>query len=148
MQLSPDGKLAAYTSEERGRDVWIRDYPVPQGRWRVSSTELSGGARWSPDGNYVYFWRDAPGRLDTLFRARVERRPSVVVHPPERVLTMDLPGYENWDLHPDGKRIVIALTVTSSQSAANSTQPAGPSRYVVVQNWFTDLKRLTSRPKQ
>jgi serine/threonine protein kinase len=149
MQVSPDGKLAALTSDESGgRDIWIRDYPVPQGKWRVSSTELSGGARWSRDGNYVYFWRDGTGGLDTLFRARVERRPSVVVHPPERVLTMDLPGYENWDLHPDGKRIVIAVTVTSSQPAANSTQPAGASRYVIVQNWFTDLKRLTSRTKQ
>jgi serine/threonine-protein kinase len=148
MQVSPDGKLAAYTSEETGRDVWIRDYPVPQGRWRVSSTELSGGARWSRDGNYVYFWRDGTAGLDTLFRARIDRRPSVVVHPPELVLTIDLPGYENWDLHPDGKRIVVVANVASSQSTPNSSQPAALTRYVIVQNWFTELKRLTSREKQ
>jgi eukaryotic-like serine/threonine-protein kinase len=149
MQVSPDGKLAAFTSDESGgRDIWIRDYPVPQGKWRVSSTELSGGARWSPDGNFVYFWRDGSAGLDTLFRARVERSPSVVVHPPERVLTMDLPGYENWDLHPDGKRIAIVVSVASTQPATASSQSAAPPRYVIVQNWFTDLKRLMSRAKQ
>ena len=149
MQVSPDGKLAAFTSEESGgRDVWIRDYPDPQGKWKVSSTDLSGGARWSRDGNYVYFWRDASTGLDTLFRARIERRPSITVHPPERVLTIDLPGYENWDLHPDGKRIAVAVTGGSPQPVPNSTQLLTPSRYVIVQNWFTELKRLTSRVKQ
>ena len=146
-KISPDGKLIAFTSEESGgRDVWIRDYPVPQGKWRVSSTDLSGGARWSRDGNYVYFWREGSAALDTLFRARIERRPSVVVHPPERVLTIDLPGYENWDLHPDGKR--IAVTVNAQSTPGSTTPSTRPSRYVIVQNWFTDVKRLTSGTKQ
>jgi serine/threonine-protein kinase len=149
MQVSPDGKLAAFTSEESGgRDIWIRDYPVPRGKWKVSSTDLSGGARWSRDGNYVYFWRDASAGIDTLYRARVERRPSIVVHPPERVLTIDLPGYENWDLHPDGRRIAVAIVAQSAQPTVNAMQGVSKSRFVIVQNWFTDLRRLTSRTKQ
>jgi serine/threonine-protein kinase len=152
MQLSPDGTLAAFTSWERGgSDVWIRDYPVPLGKWLVSSSELSSGPRWSRDGNYVYFWRGSSAAPDTLYRARIERRPSVVVHPQERVLVMDMPGSSDWDLHPDGKRIVVVVnlaTPTTPSSTAGNSLAAPSPRYVIVQNWFTDLKRLTSKTRQ
>jgi eukaryotic-like serine/threonine-protein kinase len=150
MQLSPDGKLAAFTSwEGGGMDVWIRDYPIPQGKWRVSSSDLSSGPRWTRDGKYVYFWRGSSAAPDTLYRARIDRRPSVVVHTQERVLVMDTPGSGDWDLHPDGKRIVVAaIPAQAAPASAAGNSTASAPRYVIVQNWFTDLKRLTSKAKQ
>ncbi|MGH8527448.1 MAG: hypothetical protein ACREXY_25545, partial [Gammaproteobacteria bacterium] len=106
--------------------------------------------RWTRDGNYVFFVRGSSAGPDTIFRVRIERRPSVVVHPQERILTQDLPGEENWDLHPDGKRIVVAVRDDRRPASPTAGGPATiqASRYVFVQNWFTDLKRLTSGTKQ
>jgi serine/threonine-protein kinase len=144
LQVSPDGQLAVFTSAETGgTDVWIRDFPVPQGKWQVSSNQLSSSPRWSRDGRYVYYWRTSSVVSDTLFRARVERTPSVVVKAPEVMLAIDIAGVENWDLHPDGKRIIV--TVSDAPQGASGTATARASRYVVAENWFRELKALTSK---
>jgi serine/threonine-protein kinase len=147
MHVSPDGRFAAFTSAERGgSDVWIRDYPVPNGKWLVSSSELTFRPRWTKDGNYVYFVRASSAGPDTIYRTRIDRRPSMVVHPQERMLVLDLPGQENWDIHPDGKRIV-AVVRDDGRTSTTAGGQVGPavSRYVFVQNWFTELKRLTKK---
>jgi serine/threonine-protein kinase len=139
-RLSPDRKLLVFTSNETGdNQVWMRDFPVPQGKWNISR----GGARaprWSPDGRFVYFWRGgAP--LDTLFRARTDRTPTVVVHAPEVVAVVDAEGVQNWDLHPDGRRFIVAVAA----GAPAATAAAAPqSRYLILQNWFGELRRLTA----
>lgn len=160
-QLSPDGTLLALRSWESGSsEIWIRSFPKPEGKWRVS---VDGGQdpQWSPDGSLLYFWRTAAGP-DTLFAARIVRRPSVVVRAPERVLEMDHLGF---DLHPDGKRFIVGLNpasatpaVTTASSPAvgsvagapGTAAPAAPApvdRYSVVLNWFTELKaRLGKTP--
>jgi len=151
VQVSPDGKLAAITSGEGGgTDIWIRDFPVAQGKWQVSSNLLSSAPRWSRDGNYVYYWRTSSAVGDTLFRARIERTPAVVVRPPEVVLVLDVSGVDNWDLHPDGRRIIVTVddlrTAMRADGTRSSALPA--SRYLVVQNWFIELKARTSREKK
>jgi Tol biopolymer transport system component len=147
IRLSPDGKLAAFTSSEAGGfDVWIREFPEPRGKWQVSSNQISASPRWSRDGNYVYFWRVSSVVADTLFRARIERTPQVVVRAPEVVLVLDVENVENWDLHPDGERAI--MTIEDTRTGNGDASGHAPSRYLVIQNWFTDLKRLTSRAKQ
>jgi len=138
LQVSPDHKLAVFASSEAGGiDIWMRDYPVAQGKWRVSSTTRSNAPRWSPDGRYVYYWvATVTGQLDTLFRVRVDRTPSVAVRAPEVVLALDVAGIENWDLHPDGKRILVTVNEAAPASAAGA--PA--ARYLVALNWFSELK--------
>jgi hypothetical protein len=149
LQVSPDRKLAAFTSGEGGgTDVWIRTFPVAQGKWQVSSNQLSSVPRWSRDGNYVYYWRTSSSVADTLFRARVERTPAVAVGAPEALLAIDVAGVENWDLHPDGKRIIVTDDDLRDPLRARGASPVSRStRYVVVQNWFTQLKARTSRAK-
>jgi len=138
-RLSPDRKLVAFTSNEAGAyQIWMRDFPVPQGKWNLSRGE-GRAARWSPDGRFVYFWRGG-GSLDSLFRVLIDRRPAVVVHAPELVAAMDVVGLVNWDLHPDGRRFVVAVP-----DAASTAAPGAPpqSRYLILQNWFGELRRLT-----
>ena len=136
-RVSPDRSLVAFQSNETGlNQVWLRDFPVPQGKWNVSQGQ-GNAPRWSPDGRYVYFWRGAQP-LDSLFRARVDRSPSVVVRAPEFVLAVDADDLGSWDVHPDGKRLL--LTVIPPQG----TTGGAPSRLLILQNWFTELRRLTA----
>jgi Tol biopolymer transport system component len=139
-RLSPDRKLLVFTSNETGTNqVWMRDFPVPQGKWNIS-VGAGRAARWSPDGRYVYFWRGgAP--LDTLLRARIDRTPTVVVHAPEVVFTIDADGLQNWDLHPDGRRFIVAAVISEPAATAAG---ASKSRYLILQNWFGELRRLTT----
>jgi serine/threonine-protein kinase len=139
-QLSSDRKLVVFLSDEAGsQQVWMRDYPVPQGKWNVSRGDARS-PRWSPDGKFVYFWR-AGAPLDTLFRARVDRTPAVVVQAPEVVVAMDADGTQNWDLHPDGRRFIVAL---AGGAEAPTSAAAQQSRYLILQNWFSELRRLTA----
>ena len=152
LHVSPDGKLAAFTSSEAGNvDIWIREFPVPAGKWQVSTTTSTAatgarGPRWSPDGRDLYFWRNSFSAKDSLFRVRVDRTPAVRVNTPELVLAMEISATDGWDIHPDGKRFVaVQLDVPRTPSV-----PGAPplSRYVVVPNWFTELKALTAKVKK
>ncbi len=138
--LAPDGKMVVFLSDEAGgSQLWMRDFPVPEGKWNISPSD-SRAPRWSPDGKFVYFWRGG-SPLDTLFRARIERTPSVVVKAPEVVFAMDADGTDNWDLHPDGRRFIVAVAGGAQvPTAAN----ARPSRYLILLNWFGELRRLTA----
>jgi len=139
---SPDGTLAAYSHSEAdgGSDIWIREYPTPVSTWRATQT---GGQhpRWSRDGNYVYFWKPSTPR-DTLLRVRVDRTPGVVVRPPEVMAIIDALGIWNWDLHPDGKSFIVRVSGAAPSVAADTGATLAAPRYVVVLNWFTELKAL------
>jgi serine/threonine-protein kinase len=141
-RLSSDHKFLAFLSNETGgNQLWMRDFPVPQGKWNLSRGDANA-PRWSPDGNAVYFWRTgAP--LDTLFRVRITRTPSVAVGAPEVVATLDVDGVANWDLHPDGRRFVAAVA-SPVGAAAGAAAPKGATRHLVLQNWFGELKRLSA----
>ena len=142
-QVSPDRRLIAFVSDETGANqVWLRDFPVPQGKWNLSR---GGGStpRWSADGRFVYFWRGAQP-LDSLFRVRIDRAPSMVVQAPELVVAMDGDNLASWDLHPDGRRFIVTVpkVVGASSTGASS------NRYLILQNFFGELRRLTGAKPQ
>ena len=135
--ISPDGTLAAYESNETGRDeVYIRSFPDLGERTPVSQ----GGAvdpRWSPDGNTVYYWRNESSGVFTFMAARIQRQPTPVVLSTDSLFTRD---YVAYDLHPEGDRLVAAQTVTTATvSEGGATEP---QRLILVQNFFEELKEL------
>jgi serine/threonine-protein kinase len=128
---SPDGSIAAHVSEKTGTpEVWLRDFPTPVGEWRVS---FGGGVwpRWSPDGRTLYFWRRTSG-VDTLFAVEVNRDQGVRVGNAEAVLALETG--QGWDLHPDGDRFIVLVP------NAGVTESSAVSRYLVVLNWFEELR--------
>jgi hypothetical protein len=74
-----------------------------------------------------------------LFRVSIDRTPTVVVHAPEVVVATDADGPQNWDLHPDGRRFIVAVPGSEAPAAAAPT-----SRYLILENSFGELRRLTA----
>ncbi len=137
--LSPEGQLAAYVSEEGGNDqVWVRDFPVARGKWLVPGSDRGRDPRWAPDGRSIYFWRLFTGP-DTLMVARVDREPQLVIHDPVPVPGLPPVVMRGWDLAPDGKRLVVSSGLAPTTSA-NLAGDVGAARYLVTLNWFEELR--------
>ena len=54
--FSPDGGLIAYTAEESGTkpEIYVRPYPGPGGRIKISGSDGGSEPLWSPDGSELY----------------------------------------------------------------------------------------------
>jgi hypothetical protein len=135
--VSPDGRHAAYSSNESGApEIYIRSFPDPGGQTVVSQ----GGGQfpfWSPDGNTLYYYTGTGGpwiaadlqrgpvlsvvALDTLFA-----NPTLAAQP--------VPT----SFHPDGDRWIVAVPASVPQ---NGDAPG--QRLILVQNFFEELRRLT-----
>lgn len=141
--LAPDGKYAAYVSSGSSGEfnIWMRDFPKPVGQWKLS-TEAGGSPWWSPDGKSLYYLELKPPRQqDTLWRVQIDRTPSIPVHAPVVAATLDVLGVQQWDLHPDGKRFVMAIRGGRDSSES-------PSRHVVILNWLTDIEAALAKAKK
>jgi eukaryotic-like serine/threonine-protein kinase len=122
LAISPDGRFAAYTSDQMGgSEIFLRHFPAADagGLLQVS---IGGGrrARWSPDGRTILY----QGLDDrTIHAARVRTEPSLAVLSREVLLT--LPGMESaWDVDSRTGRIVVAQAVV-----------AEATRIIVVTDW-------------
>ena len=106
--FSPDGKWIAYSSNESGvDDIFVRPFPGPGGKWRVST----GGGKfptWSHTGRDLFYFSLGDGRImianytiqGDSFSATKPR-----VWSDRQVL---LPNFIRvLDLHPEGKRFAV-----------------------------------------
>ena len=124
-RFSPDGRLVAYASDESGRqEIYVRSFPETGTRVQISA---SGGRRpvWSKDGKGIYFWEGS-----RLMSAAILRDPTVRVVSREAMFE----GQYEWDfdVSNDGKRFLMIESKSSGLSL------------VVVPNWLTELKTLTT----
>jgi eukaryotic-like serine/threonine-protein kinase len=142
-EVSPDGRWIAYDSDESGQmEVYVRPYPraYSGGRWQISS----GGGRqplWSRDGREL-FYRDFSG---AVFAAPITLAPAFAAGPAIKLFAGgDYVGAGSagagraYDLSRDGRRF---LMLKELRAAGDTGSPA----FVVVLNWFEELRRLASR---
>jgi eukaryotic-like serine/threonine-protein kinase len=136
-EISPDGRFIAYLSNESGQsEVYVRPYQqASNARWQVSS---GGGTEpvWTRGGRELIY-RDDAQRLtavpvETTGLAFRTGTPSTLVVSADRVSD----AWRAYDVSPDGKRFLVMKKLPDSPRA---TVPPG---FVVVQNWFEELKRL------
>jgi serine/threonine-protein kinase len=118
--FSPDGRWIAYFSNEAGvGNIYVRPFPGPGGRWRVS-TEGGTYARWSTTAHELLFSTNA-GNAGKMMVA-----PYAVVGDSFRADTPQIwsptsirPGTTTnsaYDLHPDGKRLATAAAPEAGAS--------------------------------
>jgi Tol biopolymer transport system component/tRNA A-37 threonylcarbamoyl transferase component Bud32 len=128
-RLSPDGHWLAYYVSESG---YFEIYVAPFSNTGSKSLIAEGtDPAWSPDGSEIYYRsgsRLMAARVDRLSRGRVLSQ-RLVLEP------FNPPLYDDYDIHPDGKTLVLV-------------QPPGELRgreISVLLNWPAELARLTSQ---
>jgi eukaryotic-like serine/threonine-protein kinase len=131
--FSPDGRWLAYYSNESGTfEVYVRPFPGPGGKWLVSA---NGGMtpRWSRNGKEL-FYHTIDNRLMVAeytasgdsFNAGGPRQWSsgqFTARGPTR----------NFDVHPDGKRIVVMKTPDAEIPSINKVS--------FIFDFFEELRR-------
>ena len=134
--FSPDGRWLAYVSDEPGRrEIFVRPFPGPGGRWQVSTT---GGLlpTWSRSRNELFFQALDGSLMVVAYDAPKEtfRSEKPRLWSPWRV-SLRGAGFRNFDLHPDGRRVALLDPVDAGVGERTD-------HVVLVQNFFDELRRL------
>jgi dipeptidyl aminopeptidase/acylaminoacyl peptidase len=134
--FSPDGHWLTYTSNEAGRNhIFVRAFPDRGGKWQISE---NGGSHpeWSRNGRELFF-RTADNHLGVA--TYTVRGDSFVADKPrmwsEKRLANAFNGGMNYDVAPDGKRIVVFMPVEAPE--AQKTQ----NQVIFLQNFSDELRR-------
>ena len=123
--FSPDGTWFLYTSDESGaRELYIRPFPGPGGKWQVSTGGADGGT-------FAHNGREILYRHGTkFFTVPLELAPRVRVGKPQ-FLFEKTHRQGTWDLAKDDQRIMLIRDDT----------PRTTGQLQIVMNWFEELKR-------
>jgi Tol biopolymer transport system component len=133
--ISPDGRWVALASNESGRsEVYVQPYPVPSGRWQISTS----GARdpvWRDDGREL-FYRTAS---DTVMAVAVTPGETFEWGTPVPLFAAGAPQgnfvTSVWRPTADGQRFYVLRTIASGGHAPIS----------VVIDWAAETERLKPR---
>jgi serine/threonine-protein kinase len=137
--FSPDGRWLAYFSNESGKpEVYVRPFPPPisghGGKWLISN---SGGmeARWSRTARELIYRSG-----DQFMAVSYTVKDDTFVPEKPRVWIDKLGGME-WDLAPDGKRVLVLTPVESAEA------PKPEHEVVFLINFFDELRRRVPAAK-
>ena len=134
--FSPDGKWLAYVSDESGRlQVYVRPFQGPDVKWLISE-EDEGGAQpvWSPDGKELIY---RVGERTMVVSIQTEDQTvragnARLLFEGAYVSHSNPPGFQLYDITPDGKRFLMMKEETDQQQ----------SQINIILNWSEELKRL------
>ncbi|MBZ5612307.1 MAG: protein kinase, partial [Acidobacteriia bacterium] len=131
--LSSDGRWLAYQSNESGKEeVYVRAFPPSSsgqgGKWQISN---SGGTypRWSGNGHDLVYRSGAQ-----IMAASYTVKGDTFVAEKPRVWITKLGGTD-WDLAPDGKRVIVVTPVESGEG------PKQDHEVVFLENFFDYLRQ-------
>ena len=128
--FSPDGRYVAYESNESGEmEVYVKPFPTGGQRWQLT-TEGGRLARWSDDGNELYYIQD-----ETLYAVQVETQDGFRAKETTPLFTRASLGgmrrFPTYDTVRGGRFAVVG-------PAGGPQQPT----IRVVLNWFSEFEGL------
>jgi len=131
--FSRDGRWLAYRSNESGKDeVYVRMFPPPSsgqgGKWQISNSG-STFPRWSRSGHDLLYRSG-----DQIMAASYTVKGDTFVAEKPRVWIAKLGGTD-WDLAPDGKRVVVVTPVDAGEALKQDHE------VVFLENFFDELRR-------
>jgi Tol biopolymer transport system component len=132
--FSPDGRWLAYASNETGKlEVYVQPFPGPGGRWQISA---GGGSspRWSRSSKEL-FYRAADQRIMVTTYATTGNSfgaGKAGLWSPNQFGSGG--PTSNFDLHPDGKRLVVL-------KAPSGVENAPVNKVTFFFNFFEELRR-------
>ena len=137
--FSPDGRWLAYRSDESGDfEIYVRSYPGPGGKWQIST---AGGAvpKWSNNGSELLYRTEDNQIMVVTYSTSGDS-----FHADKPKLWSpgqfsDRLGAVNFDLSPDGKRVVVLRV------PANENPPI--TKITFVFNFFDELHRKAQPQK-
>jgi len=136
--FSPNGRWMAYDSIESGAyQTYVRAFPDKGGKWQISN---SGGVypMWSPNGRELFFRTEDNQVMVASYTVKGDSfeadKPRVWSE--KRIANLGL--FANYDLAPDGKRIVALMPVETAE--AQKAQ----SHVIFLENFFDEVRRRTA----
>jgi eukaryotic-like serine/threonine-protein kinase len=129
-QISPDGRWAAFSTDESGQfEVYVVSFPGASERRQIST---GGGRepRWARNGRELFFRKGAQ-----MMSVEITTQPTFSAATPTElfVRTLNLPdtGSPDYDVSPDGQRFLMLR---------EAPHDLPPLQLNVVLNWFEELK--------
>ena len=141
--ISPDGHWLAYSSNGTGiYEVYVRPFPdVNNGRWQIST---GGGIEphWRDDGKELYYaLGEYGGKIKGVAAVAIDTKSGFQPGKPKVLFTGDFSTglARSYDVTADGQRFIMLKRDT--------TGGGDLTNLVIVDNWFTELKRLAPPAK-
>ena len=137
---SPDGRWVAYTlrGATGASSVDVEPFPHAGTPYQISQRDEQGGHHplWSPNGKELFYFRGT----DPLVVVDIATQPTFSFSSPRPVPgpianNTAISGPRNYDITPDGQRIITVVGFGQRQQEASTA-----SQVQVVLNWFEELK--------
>ena len=116
--------------------MYVRPFPTGEGKWMISN---GGGShpRWARDGKQIFYRTIDESHLMVasyhVVGGSFQADKPVLWSPGQFA---DLGGRPNYDVAPDGKRVVVLRFAQSSDNTAEKND-----KFVLIQNVFDELRR-------
>jgi Tol biopolymer transport system component len=142
--FSPDGHWIAYASNESGRnEVYVRPFPSGEGKWMISNGG-GGHPRWARNGKELFYRTlDETHLMVAIYHVvggSFQADKPVLWSPGQFA---DLGGRPNYDLAPDGKRVVVLRYAEGPEKTVGLND-----KFVLILNVFEELRRRVPAGKK
>jgi serine/threonine-protein kinase len=132
--LSPDGKFLAYASSESGRnEVFVRSFPGPGGKWKIS-TDGGKFPAWSRATHEILFLDFDDHIVAVNYTLQGDTFSPGIPHVWSSTKVRRTGVEQNFDVSPDGKRVVMFPRPTAEQSQ-------GSLHVTFLLNFFDEVRR-------